>query len=60
MQRFDLKKINDAEVKEQHQVEISNRFAVLKNLVVNVDNTRAWGNMRVNINISAKKSLDHY
>jgi hypothetical protein len=37
MQRFDLKKINDAEVKEQYQVKISNRFAALKNLDDNVD-----------------------
>jgi hypothetical protein len=32
MQRFDLKKLNKAEVKEQYQVKISNRFAGLENL----------------------------
>jgi len=30
MERFHLKNLNDAEVKEQYQVKISNRFAVLK------------------------------
>jgi hypothetical protein len=31
MQRFDLRKLNDAEVKEQYQVKITNRFAALEN-----------------------------
>jgi hypothetical protein len=29
MQRFDLRKLNDAEVKEQYQVKITKRFAAL-------------------------------
>jgi hypothetical protein len=29
MQRFDLKKLSDADVKEHYQVKISNRFAAL-------------------------------
>jgi hypothetical protein len=29
MQRFDLKKLNEAEVKERYQVRISNRFTAL-------------------------------
>jgi hypothetical protein len=31
MQRFDLRKLNDAEIKEQCQVKFSNRFAALEN-----------------------------
>jgi hypothetical protein len=31
-ERFDLKKLNDVEVKEKYQVEISNRFAVFREL----------------------------
>jgi hypothetical protein len=31
MQRFDLRKLCDAEVKEQYQVKITNRFAALEN-----------------------------
>jgi hypothetical protein len=32
VERFDLKKLNDVEVKEKYQVEISNRFADLEGL----------------------------
>jgi hypothetical protein len=32
MQRFDLRKLNDVEVKEQYQVKITNRFAALEKL----------------------------
>jgi hypothetical protein len=30
MERFNLKKLNDVEVKEKYQVKISNRFAALE------------------------------
>jgi hypothetical protein len=42
MQSFYLKKLNDAEVEEEHLVEISNRFAALENLDGNVDIGTAW------------------
>jgi uncharacterized metal-binding protein YceD (DUF177 family) len=32
MERFNLKKLNEVEGKERYRVEISNRFAALKNL----------------------------
>jgi hypothetical protein len=32
MERFNLKKLNEVEGKEQYWVEISNRFAALENL----------------------------
>jgi hypothetical protein len=32
MERFNLKKLNELEVKEQYHVEISNRFAVSENM----------------------------
>jgi hypothetical protein len=32
MERFNLKKLNEVEGKEQFRVEISNRFTVLENL----------------------------
>jgi hypothetical protein len=46
MQKFDLRKFNDAEVKEQYQVKITNRFAALENIVDNVDMDTAWKNIR--------------
>jgi hypothetical protein len=49
MQRCDLRKLNDAEVKEQYQVKIKNRFAALENFDDNMDMNRAWENIRENI-----------
>jgi hypothetical protein len=37
MERFNLKKLNEVEGKEQYCVEISNRFAALENLDTDVD-----------------------
>jgi hypothetical protein len=54
------RKLNCAEVKEQYQVEITNRFVALENFDDNVDMNRAWENIRENIKISAKESLGHY
>jgi hypothetical protein len=43
MERFNLKKLNDVEVKKQYQVKISNRFATLENLDHDdVDITWSW------------------
>jgi hypothetical protein len=58
-QRFDLRKLNDAEVKEQYQVKITNRFATLENFYDNVDMNRAWENIRENIKTSAKELRDY-
>jgi hypothetical protein len=60
MHRFDLRKINDAEVKEQYQAKITNRFAALENFDDNVDINRAWENIKENIKTSAKESPGHY
>jgi hypothetical protein len=43
-QRFYLRKLNDAEVKKQYQVKITNRFAALENFDDNVDTNRSWKN----------------
>jgi hypothetical protein len=37
MERFNLKKLNEAEGKEQFRVEVSNRFAVLEDLDTEVE-----------------------
>jgi hypothetical protein len=60
MHRFDLRKLNDVEVKEQYQVKITNRFAALEKSDDNVDLNRAWENIRENIKTSAQESLGHY
>jgi hypothetical protein len=60
MQRFDLKTSNDADVKKEYQVKISNRFATLENLDNHVDINGTLENIREKIKISAKESLGHY
>jgi hypothetical protein len=42
MERFNLKKLNEAEGKEQYHVELSNRFAASENLDTEVNINRAW------------------
>ena len=55
-QRFNLRKLNEPEVREQYQIEITNRFAALKNLNDNKDMNRTWENIKQNIQTSAKES----
>jgi hypothetical protein len=54
---FNLKQINEKEVKEQYQVTIKNKFAALENLDYNGDINRAWETIRENIRLSAKESI---
>jgi phosphomevalonate kinase len=60
MERFNLKKLNEVQGKEQYHVEISNRFAALENLDTEADVNKAWETVRQNIKISAKESLSYY
>jgi hypothetical protein len=60
MERFNLRKLNEAEGNEQYRVEISNKFAALENLDAEVDINRALKTAKQNINISAKESLGYY
>ena len=44
--RFNLKKLNEPEVREQYQIEIGNRFSALENLSDDEDVDRTWGNIK--------------
>jgi hypothetical protein len=57
VERFNLKQLNEEEVKEQYQVTIKTKFAALENLDDNGDINRAWETNRENIKISAKDSI---
>ncbi|PNF41286.1 hypothetical protein B7P43_G01469 [Cryptotermes secundus] len=46
IERFNLKKLNEAEGKEQYRVEISNRFTALENLETEVDVSEVWETIR--------------
>jgi hypothetical protein len=56
-QRFNLRKLNEPEVREQYQIEITNRFVALENLNDDEDVNRTWENIKENIQTSAKESL---
>ncbi|PNF23951.1 hypothetical protein B7P43_G10044 [Cryptotermes secundus] len=60
MERFNLKKLNEVEGKEQYRVKISNRFGALENFDTEVDVNKDWETIRDNIKISAKESLGYY
>jgi hypothetical protein len=52
-ERFNLKKLNQAEGEEQYRVEISNRFAALEDLDAEVEIISVWETIRENIKMSA-------
>jgi DNA repair ATPase RecN len=58
-ERFNLKKLNEGDVKEQYQVKIRNKSAALENLEANRDLNRACDNIRENMKISAQESLGY-
>jgi len=60
VERFNLRTLNELEVRKQYQIEISNRFAALDNLSDSEDINRAWENMKDNIKISTKENPSLY
>ena len=48
-QRFNLRKLNEPEVREQYKIEIRNRFAALEKLNDEEDVNRTWENIKENI-----------
>ena len=56
-ERFNLRKLNELEVRVQYQIEITNRSAALENLSDDEDINRAWENIKENIKTSNKQSL---
>jgi len=53
-ERFNLRKLNELEVKKQYQIEITNRFAALENLSDDENINRAWENIKENIKTQLK------
>jgi glycine betaine/choline ABC-type transport system substrate-binding protein len=56
-EKFNVKKLNESEVKNKYQIEITNSFAALENLNTDEDINRAWETTKENIKASAKESL---
>jgi hypothetical protein len=60
MAKFNLKKLNALDGKEQYSVEVSSRFTALEDLDADLEINTAWEKIRKNIKISAKESLGYY
>jgi hypothetical protein len=60
VERFNLRELNNLEVRKQYQIKISNRFAALEKLSDCENINRAWENIKENIKTSAKESLGLY
>jgi hypothetical protein len=60
MERFNLKKVDVVEGKEQYCVEVSNRFAALEQLNAEVEMISAWKMIREVIKIAAKECLGYF
>jgi len=57
VERFNLRMLNELEVRKRYQIEIANRFAASENLSDGKDINKAWENIKEIIKISAKESL---
>jgi len=55
--RFNLKELNELEVRKQYQIKITNRFAALENSSVGKDINRGRENMKDSIKTTAKGGL---
>jgi hypothetical protein len=60
LERSNHSQLNEEASQEQHLVDMSNGFAALENLDVEVDINRTWKPIRAYIDISAKESLGYY
>ena len=57
MERFNIRKLSELEVRKQYQIKISSRFVALENLWDNKDINRAWEHIKETIKSLAKESL---
>jgi hypothetical protein len=57
VERFNIKKLSELEVRKQYQLKISNSFSALENLNVSEDTNRACENIKEYIKISDQGSL---
>jgi len=57
VERFNLRKISELQVRKQYQIEITNRFADLQYLFHSKDINRAWEDIKDSVKTSAKQCL---
>jgi DNA repair ATPase RecN len=58
--RFNLRKLRELEVRKQYQIEITNRYATLENSNDREDINTVWEDIKGNNKTSAKDSLGLY
>ena len=46
-ERFNVRKLNELDVREQYLIEITNRFAALENVSEGKDIYRTWENIKI-------------
>jgi len=56
-ERFNLRKLNELEVRKRYHTEIKNRFTALENLSDGENRNMAWENIKENIKTSAIEGL---
>ena len=54
-ERYNLRKLNELEVRKQYQMEITNRFTALENFSDDKDINGAWENIKENIKTSTTR-----
>jgi hypothetical protein len=59
LERFDMRRLDDVQVKEKYQVEVSHILEALESLDESFDINNAWESIGENINISAKVNLGY-
>ena len=57
MGRFNLRKLNDLEVRKQYKIEITDTYAASENVSEDEDINRGWESIKENIKTSATESL---
>jgi hypothetical protein len=60
VERFNLRKLNELEVRKQYHIMISNRFATLENSNNSEHINRDWENIKENVKTSTTESLGVY
>jgi len=60
VERFNLRKLSELEVRKQYQIKIINTFAALENLNDSKDIKRTWKNIKENAKTAPKDSLGLY
>jgi hypothetical protein len=60
MERFNVKKFNEVDYKEQYRVEVSNRYAALEDLDAEVEINSASSTLQTEVTRSSETSTWHY